>query len=137
MKLLPRMNLFDDVFESFFDEQLFQRSTVTDMKTDIHEKDGYYLLDMELPGYHKEDIQIDLQDGYLIVKADRNEDKEEKDAKGNVIRRERHSGSCSRSFYVGDLREDDIKAKFINGELKIILPSVKPQVEEKKQIMIE
>ena len=137
MKLLPRMNLFDDVFESFFDEPLFQRSTVTDMKTDIHEKDGYYLLDMELPGYHKEDIQIDLQDGYLIVKADRNEDKEEKDAKGNVIRRERHSGSCLRSFYVGDLREDDIKSKFINGELKIILPSVKPQVEEKKQIMIE
>ncbi len=138
MKLLPRMSLFDDAFDRFFDEPLFPRYTASEMKTDIHEKDGNYLLSIELPGYRKEDIQIAMQDGYLNVSAVRNENKEEKDERGNIIRQERYQGSLSRSFYVGDIDEEDVKAKFENGELKISFPSVKPQIEErKKSIMIE
>lgn len=138
MKLLPRMSLFDDAFERFFDEPMFSRYAVSEMKTDIHEKDGNYLLSIELPGYRKEDIHIDMKDGYLNVCANRDENKEEKDAKGNIIRQERYSGSLSRSFYVGDIREEDVKAKFENGELMITFPSVRTPIEEtKKSIMIE
>lgn len=109
------------------------------MKTDVTEKDGNYLLDMELPGYGKEDIKIELKDGYLNVSASKNTSNEEKDDKGNVIRQERYTGSCSRSFYVGDgVKETDIKAKFENGELKIVVPVDAPkEVEEKKFIAIE
>ena len=108
-------------------------------KTDVTEKDGNYLLDMELPGYGKEDIKIELKDGYLNVSASKNTSNEEKDDKGNVIRQERYTGSCSRSFYVGDgVKETDIKAKFENGELKIVVPVDAPkEVEEKKFIAIE
>ena len=93
------------------------------MKTDITEKDGYYTLDMELPGCKKEDIHLELKDGYLNVSAARNAKKEEKDAKGSLVRQERYSGTFSRSFYVGDkLSEEDIKAGYENGELKITFP---------------
>lgn len=137
MKWLPERSLFDDVFEGMFADPMWKRST-TEMKTDIHEKDGNYLLSMELPGFKKEDIHIELHDGYLNVSASHNENKEEKDAKGNVIRKERYSGSCARSFYIGDVREEDIKAKFENGELLVTLPSKAPAVEEnKKRIMID
>ena len=96
-------------------------------------------MNMELPGYKKEDIQMELKDGYLIINATKNIDNEEKDDEGHVIRRERYSGSCSRNFYVGEgIKEEDIKASFDNGELKISIPkdTVK-QVEEKKYISIE
>ena len=108
------------------------------MRTDICEQNDQYLLNMELPGFKKEDIQMELKDGYLLVNATKNADTEEKDDQGHVIRRERYSGSCSRSFYVGDIRQEDIKASFDNGELKITIPkdNVK-QVEEKKYISID
>ena len=90
------------------------------MKTDITEKDGNYTLDMELPGCKKEDIHLELNDGYLNVSASHNTSKDEKDDKGNVIRQERYSGTFSRSFYVGEnVKEEDIKASYENGELKI------------------
>lgn len=131
MKLFPRVyDLFDDGFVGFNDNTL--------MKTDITEKEGQYLLDMELPGYKKEDIQLELKNGYLNVNASRNTSNEEKDAQGNVIRQERYCGSCSRSFYVGEnIKQDDIKASFENGELKISLPKEKEVLPEKKTIMIE
>ena len=135
MKFLPAFNdVFDDLFRDPFDY-----SSVDSMRTDIVEKDGQYLLDMELPGYKKEDIKMELKDGYLMVSATKNIDNEEKDSEGHVIRRERYSGSCNRSFYVGDtIKEEDVKASFDNGELKITIPvSSTPQVEEKKYIPIE
>ena len=135
MKFLPAFNdVFDDLFRDPFDY-----SSVDSMRTDIVEKDGQYLLNMELPGYKKEDIKMELKDGYLMVSATKNIDNEEKDSEGHVIRRERYSGSCNRSFYVGDtIKEEDVKASFDNGELKISIPvSSTPQVEEKKYIPIE
>lgn len=136
MKLLP--NLFNDTFDDFFNDSFFTRSNSV-MKTDIHEADGNYLFNMELPGYNKEDIQLELKDGYLNISATHDSENEEKDNKGNIIRKERYSGSCSRSFYVGDaIHEDDIKAKFENGELKITIPKKDTQnIETKKYISIE
>ena len=139
MKFLPGLNLFDDAFDAMFFDPIFTKKSSNIMKTDVTEKDGNYLLDMELPGYGKEDIKIELKDGYLNVSASKNTSNEEKDDKGNVIRQERYTGSCSRSFYVGDgVKETDIKAKFENGELKIVVPVDAPkEVEEKKFIAIE
>ena len=135
MKFLPAFNdMFDDLFQD-----PFNYSSVDSMRTDIVEKDGNYLLNMELPGYKKEDIQMELKDGYLIINATKNVNNEEKDEEGHVIRREHYSGSCSRNFYVGDaIKHEDIKASFDNGELKITIPKdVTPQVEEKKFIPID
>lgn len=135
MKFLPT---FNNVFDDLFDDP-FRYSSVDSMRTDIVEKDGQYLLNMELPGYKKEDIQMELKDGYLIIHATKNVDNEEKDEEGHVIRRERYSGSCSRNFYVGNnVQQEDIKASFENGELKISLPKEPTkQVEEKRFIPID
>ncbi len=130
MKLLP--GLFSDAFDDMF----YDRSN---MKTDIRTQDTNYILDMELPGYRKENIQMELKDGYLTIQASRNTTSEEKNKNGNIIRQERFSGSCSRSFYVGEaLSQEDIKATFENGELHIILPKEAPKkVEEKRFIPID
>ena len=135
MKFLPAFNdMFDDLFHDPFDY-----SSVDSMRTDIVEKDDQYMLNMELPGYKKEDIQLELKDGYLMINATNNYNNEEKDNDGHVIRRERYSGSCSRNFYVGDkIKEEDIQASFDNGELKIALPKdTTPQIEDKKFIPIQ
>lgn len=139
MKFFPRTNdLFDDVFNDMFTSPIFSNRSDMVMRTDISEKDGNYLLDMELPGCRKEDIHLELHDGYLNVSASHNTSKEEKDAKGNIIRQERYSGSFSRSFYVGDsVTEDDIKASYENGELKITFPKEITKLPEKKTIMID
>ena len=109
------------------------------MKTDIREKDGKYLLDINLAGYGKEDIKISLYNGTLTVSADHNESKEEKDAKGNLIRRERYSGSCKRSWYVGEgVSENDVHASFENGVLTVEVPSeAKKEEPKEKQIAIQ
>ena len=135
MKLFPRTtDLFNDVFDDMWNAP-FNNSL---MKTDITEKDGNYMLDMELPGCKKEDITITLQEGCLNISASRNTSKEEKDDKGKLIRQERTSGSYSRSFYVGDgLKEEDIKASYENGELKITFPKESEKLPENKTIMIE
>lgn len=135
MKFLPTIN---DVFDDFFYEPFQNRSTINVMRTDISESNDQYILNMELPGFKKEDIQMELKDGYLMISATKNESKEAKDSDGRVIRRERYTGSCSRNFYVGDIRQEDIRASFENGELKVFVPkeNVK-RVEEKKYITIE
>ena len=108
------------------------------MATDIREVENGYELDMELPGYKKEDVNVDLENGYLTVSASHEENNDEKDNKGNYIRRERRSGSCKRTFYVGDkVSEEDIHAKFEDGVLKLTVPKKQPKVEEKKRIAIE
>ena len=121
MKFFPRTNdLFDTVFDDMFTSPIFTSRNDMAMKTDITEKDGNYLLDMELPGCKKEDIHQD------------------KDEKGNLIRQERYSGSFSRSFYVGEkVSEEDIKASYENGELKITFPKEVNKLPEKKTILIE
>ena len=120
MKYLPRnYDLFDTMFDSFL-----PTNSNNMMRTDVHEKDGYYDLDIELPGYKKEDIAMEISDGYLNIKATRTNSDEEKDERGNLIRQERFYGSISRSFYVGDnIKAEDIKAKYENGILNINLPS--------------
>jgi HSP20 family molecular chaperone IbpA len=110
------------------------------MQTDVEEKDNGYEITMNLPGFKKEDVKGEIKDGYLTVTASTNTNNDEKDKDGNFIRRERYSGTCSRSFYVGEeVTEDDIKAKFTDGVLKIAVPKkeAKPAVEESKYIAIE
>ena len=146
MKLVPRNNnlgvsLFDNMFDDFFKDPFFTRNNaVKVMKTDIQEKDNNYVLDMDLPGYEKEDIKAQLKDGYLTITAQKNTSNDDKDEEGNYIRRERYCGKCSRSFYVGDaLKEEDIKGEFKHGILKLFVPKkeAKPEVENKKYIANE
>ena len=132
-------NLLDD----FFDFPFGSNYTATDsslMKTDIKEMENGYEVTMNLPGVKKEDVKAELKDGYLTISASSNSNKDEKDEEGRYIRRERYSGSCSRSYYVGDaVTEADIKAKFENGTLTMMIPKkeVQPAVENKKYIAIE
>ena len=130
MKLLP--GLFSDAFDDVFYDS-------NNMKTDIRLKDGNYILEMELPGYKKENIQMELKEGYLTIHASRNVSNEEKDAKGNLIRQERYSGASSRKFYVGEgLTQEDIKASFDNGELLVTIPKEAPKkVVESRFIKID
>lgn len=110
------------------------------MKTDIKDTDQGYEITMNLPGVKKEDVKAELKDGYLTISAVSNSNKDEKDQNGRYIRRERYSGSCSRSFYVGeDVTQEEIKARFENGTLVMTVPKKeqKPAVEQKKYIAIE
>lgn len=131
MMYYPTFDLFDDFFSS--------NSGNDFMKTDIVEKDGNYELAIEMPGIQKENIHMELKNGYLKIGAQTSKDTEDKDNNGRVIRKERFSGSYSRSFYVGqNITQEDVKATFNNGELKIVLPKEAPKkVEETKYIPIE
>ena len=138
MKLVPinnnfGVNLFDNMFDEMFRDPFSANKRVDKvMRTDIQEKDNQYILDMDLPGYEKEDIKAQLKDGYLTITAQKNEISEDKDEKGDYIRRERYSGKCSRSFYVGEgVKEEDIKASFNNGILQLTFPK---QADKKKII---
>ena len=132
-------NLIDDMFNDPFFTTSYDRTSTQIMKTDIHEKDGNYMIAMELPGYAKEDIKADLKDGYLTITAHKNETKEEKDAKGKCIHKERYTGTCNRSFYVVDeISQEDIKAAFKDGVLHLTFPKeVQRQEEQPKLITIE
>ena len=132
LSLIPRtsnygLSLFDDFFNDPFFGNGLKNTTAksafaSTMKTDIQEKDGLYLLAMDLPGYNKEDIKAELKDGYLTISASKDESNETKDESGYVMR-ERYTGSCSRSFYVGDhVTEENIKAAYDNGILNISFP---------------
>ena len=110
------------------------------MRTDVKENENGYELHIDLPGYKKEDVQAQLKEGYLTITAASKTNEDQKDEAGKFIRRERYYGSCSRSFYVGeDIEQEDIKAKFEDGILKISVPKkeAKPEVEENKFITIE
>ena len=111
MMMIPRRNDFD-LFDDMFSDPFFTGSESRVMKTDIKEKKDKYVIDMDLPGYEKEDIKIEIQDGYLTVHAKANKAETDKE-EGKYVRKERYYGECSRSFYVGeDVTEEDIKAKF-------------------------
>ena len=137
MMLMPRRNSFD-VFDDFFRDDFFNRRENQLMKTDIKEAKDKYIIEMDLPGYEKENINLSLKDGYLSVTA--KVEKEHKDNKEEkFIRRERFFGECSRSFYVGDkVTEEDINAEFKNGILKVDVPKFDSEKrEETKYIEIK
>lgn len=130
-------NLLDDWFDDNWNSWDYSNTSL--MNTDIKENDNNYELTMNLPGVKKEDVTAELKDGYLTIHATSNQNKDEKDEDGKYIRRERYSGSCNRSFYVGDaITEEDIKANFENGTLKMLIPKKEAKaVPEKKFISIE
>ena len=138
-------NLFDDFFDFDYPiKKVHKKQEPADnrMKTDIKEYAKGYELDIDLPGYQKENIQAELKDGYLTIRAKYSDHQEETAQKtGRFIRRERCTGSCSRSFYVGEeITREDIKAKYENGVLRLSVPKKepkKPEAEAKKFITIE
>lgn len=132
MMLLPRV--FDD---DFFRDDFFKGEKNQLMKTDIRESENGFSLDVDLPGYKKEDIKVDVTNGYLTIHAKTSSEKNEEE-KGKYVRRERFMGECSRSFYVGeDIEQDDIKASFKNGILSLDIPKVDPSKKEEEKKYIE
>ena len=144
-------DMFDDFMRGFpfFDEnagnkiekKLYGRHAKNMMKTDIKEQEDGYELEMDLPGFTKDEITAELKDGYLTISASKGLDKDEQEKEtGKYIRRERYAGACQRSFYVGeDITEQDIKAEFKHGILKLFVPKkeAQPKVENKKYVAIE
>ena len=137
-------NLFDEFMKDPFDEMkrltkdADPRTASLMLRTDIKEVGDSYEMEMDLPGYKKEDLSLGLKNGVLTVTAVRKSENENKDENGRYIRRERYYGSCTRSFYVGkNLHQDDIKARFENGVLSLTFPKNAPQVEENHTIAIE
>ncbi len=129
-------DMFDDFFGFPFRD--FDRNTL--MSTDVKETDQGYEVTMDMPGYKKENIKAELKDGNLTISAVTGKENNEKDSEGRYLRRERFYGSCSRSFYVGDaVKQEDIKAKFEDGTLKLFIPKedARPAVEDNKYIAIE
>lgn len=125
-----RDSLFDNIFFPY------EHKENNMMKTDVKENENDYELQVEVPGVSKENISIDYENDYVTIAAKTNKSKDEKDKEGNYIRRERYSGSYSRSYYVGDVDRESIKAKLDNGVLSIIVPKAKAE-EQKKAIAIE
>ena len=121
------------------EHKLYGKHAAQVMKTDIHEHDDHYVVDIDLPGFKKDEIELSLENGYLTVSAAKGLNKDEQDKKGKVIRQERYAGAMRRSFYVGTaLTEEDIKAKFEDGVLALNLPKkTAPRMPEKKTILIE
>lgn len=147
--LLPSVfgeNLFDEWFDfpDFRDvdrteRKLYGKHADRLMKTDVHEHDDHYEVDIDLPGFTKDEINLELKEGYLTVSAAKGVDKDNTDRKGKIIRQERYAGAMQRSFYVGEhLTEEDIKASFKNGVLSLdVAKKDQPKLPEKKTITIE
>lgn len=130
MMLMPRRNSFD-LFDNFFDEDDFFKENKHLMRTDIKECKDSYLVDIDMPGFTKENINLSLKNGYLEISAETSKE-ENSPEEAKVIRQERFYGKCSRSFYIGDeIKEDDIHAEFKNGILKIEIP--KKEIESGKE----
>lgn len=141
-----RDNLFDDMFDFDFDKEfdrmmrpLYGKHAQNMMKTDVRETDNSYELDIDLPGFKKDEITIQLDNGYLSISASKGLDKDEENKNGKYIRRERYAGAMNRTFYVGgNLTQQDIQAKFEDGILKISVPKKDvQQIEQNKYIAIE
>ena len=139
-------NLFDDwfgfpAFPEFhdIDRKLYGKHAHHEMKTDVHEHDDHYEIDIDLPGFQKDELTLNLENGYLTVGAAKGLDKEQKDKKGKVIRQERYAGAMQRTFYVGEaLTEEDIHAKYENGVLSLTIPKKdQKKLPERNNIAIE
>lgn len=137
-------DLFDDLFDDF-DKDFFGKKNPSYgkhsrnmMKTDVKEVDNHYELDVDLPGLKKEDIALNYENGYLTISTQKSLDKDEKDKHGKYIRKERYMGSMSRSFYLGDIPQEEITAKYEDGVLRLTIPKAdSKQVENKNIIKIE
>ena len=123
-------NLFDDFFSDPFGmmvpqgrDPLYGKHAKNLMKTDVRETEGTYELDVDLPGFTKDEVNVELKNGYLTIQAVRSHSSDEKDKKGRYVRHETFSGTCARSFYVGDVKKEDIHAKFEDGVLHVQLPA--------------
>ena len=141
-------SIFDDLFDIAFpamrdmgevDKKLYGKHAAHVMKTDVREHDEGYEVDIDLPGFKKDEITLDLENGYLTITASKGLNEDEKDQKGKFIRQERFMGTMQRSFFVGkNLTDEDIKAKFEDGVLKLSVPKKEEKkLPEKKTIMIE
>ena len=140
-------NLFDEFFDDDFPmipmrsirNPLYGKNAKNLMKTDVRETDDTYELDVDLPGFKKDEVQLDLKDGYLTISAAKGLDKDQEDKKGKYIRQERYAGACSRSFFVGDeIEPRDVSAKFEDGILRVSLPKrVKKELPRNSTIAIE
>ena len=131
MDLMPRKFYLDDIFDDFISSRKDQH-----MKCDIYEKGGDYHIEMDIPGFNKDEISVETKDGYLTITAEKKNEVNEDDKEKNYIRRERSYGKYERSFYLGDLDEDKIDATFENGMLKLVVPK-KEEVDSKKVIEIK
>ena len=141
----------EDLFDEFFDDDfpmipmrsirnpLYGKNAKNLMKTDVRETDNTYELDIDLPGFKKDEVQLDLKDGYLTISAAKGLDKDQEDKKGKYIRQERYAGACSRSFFVGEgIEPRDVSAKFEDGILRVSLPKqVKKELPRNSTITIE
>ena len=138
-------NLFDDFFNDFDmfpgwsgRTPLYGKHARNMMKTDVRETEDTYEVDVDLPGFQKDEIRLDLKDGYLTIQAAKGLDKDQQDKKGKYIRQERYAGAMSRSFYVGDVEPDQISAKYEHGVLQISLPKAgKKELPKSNTIAIE
>lgn len=138
--MLPNIfgeNLFDNFMEDFafpdIDKALYGKHAKNMMKTDVKETEDGYEVDIDLPGFQKDEIKMQLDNGYLIISAAKGLDKDEKDKKGNYVRRERYAGSMSRSYYVGaHVREEDVHPRYENGILSFQIPKEEKKVVEDK-----
>ena len=139
-------DLFSDAWAHDFDRamraaeprSMFGKRSANVMKTDVRENKDSYDVFVDLPGFKKEDVKLDLDNGYLTISAQRNEELDEKDNEGRYIRQERATGSCARSFYVGEnLKPTDVAAKFENGILELKLPKADKRIPEKPTTLIE
>jgi HSP20 family protein len=134
-------DVFDDVFNDNFyrHNPLYGRREQNVMKTDVRETPNSYEVDVDLPGFKKDEVNVQLENGYLTISAGKQLSKDEKDKKGNYIRQERYEGSCSRSFYVGDdVKKEEITAKLEDGILRLSFPKKsQKEVEQSKFIEIE
>ncbi|BDZ84670.1 hypothetical protein Lac2_28040 [Claveliimonas bilis] len=133
---------FDDDFDKYFfgkKNPLYGKHAKNMMKTDVKETDSSYEVDIDLPGFKKDEINAKLENGYLTISAAKGLDKDEKDKRGKYIRKERYAGAMSRSFYVGDaITQEDVKAKYEDGILKLAIPKKDAKaVEAKNYIAIE
>lgn len=140
MMMIPRKRNEFDLFDEMFGmDPFFEKRESKLMKTDIKEKGDKYIIDVDLPGYEKENIDLEIEDGYLKVTAKVNKDVDESDEDEKYIHKERYYGECSRSFYIGkNIKEEDIKAAFKNGILTLTIPKEEPKkLEEKKKIQID
>jgi HSP20 family molecular chaperone IbpA len=139
--------LFDDFMDFDFpafkgfedaDRKLYGKHAAQLMKTDVKEHEKAYEVDIDLPGFKKDEIQLNLENGYLTVAAAKGLDKDQQDKKGRIIRKERYAGSMQRSFYIGDgVNTEDVKARFEDGVLKLMIPKNEEKIPEKHTIMIE
>ena len=127
------LDFFDDAFDSLF-KPMFYEEKFNTMKTDIKEREDSYVMDVEIPGFDKKDVNISLKDGYLTITAEKKE--EDNGKKENYVRRER-STSLSRSYYVGDVAKESVKAKYENGVLSIEIPKEQEKKELTHNIEIE